>query len=92
MLTKTKRTRAAKPAARRKPSRKLKIGVEITAQDVETLELEAASQKRSEAAWLNMTSAAHGPEDDHWHGVEEHLLAKGMQEQAAERRWKYFAK
>ena len=91
-MPKTKIARAAKPAARRKTSRKLKPALEISPEEVATLELEAASQKRSEAAWLNMTSPAHGPEDDHWHGVEEHLLAKGAQDQAAERRWKYFAK
>lgn len=92
MLSKTKRTRSAKPAARRKPSRKLKTDIEITAEEVSRLELEAASHKRMETAWLNMTAAPHAAEDDHWTGVEEHLLAKGAQEQLAERRWKYFAK
>ena len=91
-MPKTKSARAAKPAVRRKTSKKTKPAVEISAEEVVTLELEAASHKRSETAWLNMTSAPHANEEDHWTGVEEHLLAKGMQEQASERRWKYFAK
>lgn len=92
MLSKTKRARIAKPAARRKPSKKLKPAVEITREEVVSFEQSAASHKRSETVWLNMTAPAHAAEEDHWSGVEEHLLNKGMQEQASERRWKYFAK
>jgi hypothetical protein len=92
MLSKTKRARTAKPAARRKLSKKLKPAVVITLEEVVSFEQSAAAQKRSEAVWLNMTAPAHAPEDDHWNGVEEHLLAKGAQEEASQRRWKYFAK
>ena len=90
MLSKTKRARAVKPAPRRKPPKK--IAPEVTAADVVRLEADAASQTRSERTWLSMTTAPHPADDDHWTGVEEVLLTKGIQEQDSERRWKYFAK
>jgi len=92
MLSKNKRARAAKPAARRKVVKRIKPAPELTHADVVSLEAEAARASRSERAWLSMTAASPSKEDDHWHGVEDHLLAKGMQEQDSERRWKYFSK
>lgn len=91
-LSKIKRARAAKTAPRRKVSKKLKPAAEITSAEVVALEVEVASSNRSERAWLSMTAAPQSKEDDHWNGVEEHLLNKGMQEQDSERRWKYFSK
>ena len=91
MLSKTKSARrAAKPAARKKTVKKITLTPELTRQDVADLEIDAARQARSERTWLSMTSPPH--EEDHWGGIEEHLLAKGSQEQDSERRWKYFAK
>ena len=92
MLSKTKRARTAKTSARRKTSKKTKSADAITAEEVVSLELEAARHSRSEKTWLNMTAAPHSNDEDHWSGVEEHLLAKGQQEESSERRWKYFAK
>jgi hypothetical protein len=91
-LSKIKRARAAKPAARRKVLKKIKPATEITTAEVVALEVAVASQNRSERAWLSMTAAPQSKEEDHWSGVEEHLLTKGMQEQDSERRWKYFSK
>jgi hypothetical protein len=90
-MLKTKRSRAAKPAVRRKIVKKAKPAPELTPHDVATLEVDAAAQTRSERAWISMTSAHQTTEDEHWSGVEEHLLAKS-QGQDSDRRWKYFAK
>ncbi|MBI3551160.1 MAG: hypothetical protein HY077_01470 [Elusimicrobia bacterium] len=92
MRSKSTRARAAKPAVRRKAAKKPAPPSEITAEEVVSLELEAARHTRSERAWLSMTAAPRPNEEDHWSGVEEHLLNKGLQESESERRWKYFAK
>ncbi len=91
-MLKTKRARAAKPIARRKAVKKIKLAPEITTAEVVSLEVDAARQRRSEQTWLSMTVAPQSKDEDHWTGVEEHLLSKGLQEQDSERRWKYFSK
>jgi hypothetical protein len=64
---------------------------EISREDVAVLEQEASLQKRSEKAWLSMTSVS--PEEgDGWSAVEEHLLSKDQGKNHSLRRWKYFAK
>ena len=92
MPSKIKRASAAKPAVRRKAVRKAKTVPEISIEEVVSLELQAARHSRSESTWLSMTAAPASKDEDHWNGIEDHLLAKGRQEQDSDRRWKYFAK
>ena len=62
--------------------------LELSAEEVASLERIAQRCERSERAWHLMTALPGG--DETWNQVEEHLLARG--ERDCERRWKYFSK
>lgn len=62
----------------------------MTPEEVEELESQVDSHRKTENAWFQMTEAA--PEEDPYGDVEEHLLNKPHESQHAARRWKYFSK
>lgn len=85
-----KSPRKSKTAARRRVVKKAKkaVGLELSAEEVTSLELISQRYEQSERAWQSMTALPGG--DETWSNVEEHLLAQGGQD--SERRWKYFSK
>ncbi len=89
--SKTRRTRKV-AAVRAVAGRKLstKKAVEMTAEEVASLELVAARHAHSEEAWQKMTALP--ADEDRWSAVEEHLLAKPHEHDHSLRRWKYFSK
>lgn len=61
-----------------------------TAEEVDLLQKSAESHKHAEQAWQKLADA--GDDDDRWSAVEEHLLTRDLQQESAERRWKFFSK
>jgi len=79
-----------KAPARRLVVKKTKkaANLELSAEEVTTLEQISQRYEQSERAWQRMTALPGG--DETWNHVEEHLLTQGGQD--SERSWKYFSK
>lgn len=82
------RTPVKSPRKSNAPARKKAANLELSAEEVASLEQISQRYEQSERAWQRMTALPGG--DETWHQVEEHLLTQGGQDQ--ERRWKYFSK
>lgn len=67
---------------------KKKAAVELSPEEVTSLEQISQRYEQSERAWQLLAAPPGG--DETWHQVEDHILARGGQDQ--ERRWKYFSK
>jgi len=85
-----KSPRKTKAPARRLVVKKAKkaASLELSPEEVTSLEQISQRYEQSERAWQLMTAIPSG--DETWHQVEEHLLSRGAED--SERRWKYFSK
>lgn len=92
-----KKVRSAVKSPRRSPAparrlvvRKAKktATLELSVEEVSSLEQITHRFEQSELAWQRMTAPPNG--DETWNHVEEHLLARGDKD--SERGWKYFSK
>lgn len=89
------RTAAKSPLKSKSPSRRLVVKktkkaavLELSVEEVTSLEQITQRYEQSERAWQRMTALPGG--DETWNNVEEHLLTQGGQD--SERRWKFFSK
>lgn len=91
-VNKTAKSRAERlvPAPKRTRRVKSANGVEITPEEVASLEHQASLHQQAERAWLKLTEVPE--EDDRWNAVEDHLLDKTLRDEHSERSWKYFSK
>lgn len=89
-MVKRRKSAAPKKATLSAPRRRKALEPEMSREEIVTLDTQAVAQKRSEQAWLSMTSIP--KEEDRWSHVEEHLLSKPHESGHALRRWKYFSK
>ena len=59
-------------------------------EEVDLLQKQAESHRSTEEAWQKLADG--GDDDDRWSAVEENLLSRDLQQENAERRWKFFSK